>query len=167
MSKNAKTATTVSCPARTSTWTMTGPEYAAPQPGQGPSWIAIQAKERGQYPFIDVAYLPTPCMHCDNAPCIKAAEDGAVFKRPDGIVLIDPVKAKGQKESHQRLPLRRHPLERSPRPAPEMHPLRPPARRRLDEDPLRPGLPHGGAEPASCRGRRGAKHHRRRAARGL
>jgi Fe-S-cluster-containing dehydrogenase component len=74
------------------------PGVAAPQPGQGPSWIAIQAKERGQYPFIDVAYLPTPCMHCDNAPCIKAARDGAVFKRPDGIVLIDPVKAKGQKQ---------------------------------------------------------------------
>jgi Fe-S-cluster-containing dehydrogenase component len=73
------------------------PGYAAPQPGQGPSWIAIQGKERGQYPLIDVAYLPTPCMHCDDAPCLKAARDGAIVKRPDGIVLIDPVKAKGQK----------------------------------------------------------------------
>ncbi len=72
------------------------PGYAAPQPGEGPAWIAIRSKERGQYPFIDVAYLPTPCMHCDDAPCIAAARDGAVFKRPDGIVLIDPVKAKGQ-----------------------------------------------------------------------
>ncbi len=74
------------------------PGYAAPQPGQGPSWIAILGKERGQYPLIDVAYLPRPCLHCYNAPCIGAAKDSAVARRPDGIVLIDPVKAKGQKQ---------------------------------------------------------------------
>lgn len=73
------------------------PGYAAHQPGQGGSWIQIHGKERGQYPFIDVAYLPLLCMHCDDAPCIKAAKDGAVYKRPDGIVIIDPIKAKGQK----------------------------------------------------------------------
>jgi Fe-S-cluster-containing dehydrogenase component len=72
------------------------PGYAAPQPGRGQSWMTIQGKERGQYPLIDVAYLPVPCMHCDNAPCIKAAKDGAIYKRPDGIVIIDPVKSRGQ-----------------------------------------------------------------------
>ena len=69
---------------------------AAPMPGQGPSWIAIYGNERGQFPLIDVGYLPVPCMHCDDAPCIKAAKEGAIYKRPDGIVIIDPVKAKGQ-----------------------------------------------------------------------
>ena len=58
----------------------------------------IMRKERGQYPLVDVAYLPTLCMHCDNAPCIKAAKKGAVSKRKDGIVIIDPKKAKGQKD---------------------------------------------------------------------
>jgi len=72
------------------------PGVAAPQPSHGQSWIKIQGKERGQYPFIDVAYLPVPCMHCDNAPCIKAAND-AIYKRPDGIVMIDPVKAIGRR----------------------------------------------------------------------
>jgi ferredoxin len=42
--------------------------------------------------------LPIPCMHCDVAPCIKAAKDGAVYKRDDGIVIIDPEKAKGQED---------------------------------------------------------------------
>ena len=74
------------------------PKYSAPQPNHGQNWIKIQGKERGQYPFIDVAYLPVPCMHCDNSPCIKAAKGGAIYKRPDGIVMIDPVKAKGQKD---------------------------------------------------------------------
>jgi Fe-S-cluster-containing dehydrogenase component len=73
------------------------PGYSAAMPDHGPSWIATSSIERGQYPFIDVAYLPSPCMHCDNAPCIKAAKNGAIYKRPDGIVIIDPVKAKGQK----------------------------------------------------------------------
>jgi len=73
------------------------PGYAAPQADRGQGWISIRGKERGQYPFIDVAYLPVPCMHCDDAPCITAARDGAIYKRPDGIVVIDPVKAKGQK----------------------------------------------------------------------
>ena len=42
--------------------------------------------------------MPVMCNHCDDAPCMKAAKDGAVTKRADGIVLIDPVKSKGQKE---------------------------------------------------------------------
>ena len=74
------------------------PGYAAPQPNEGPSWIRVESKERGQYPMIDVAYLPVPCMHCSDAPCIKSARDGAIYKRPDGIVMIDPAKAKGQKQ---------------------------------------------------------------------
>jgi Fe-S-cluster-containing dehydrogenase component len=54
-------------------------------------------KERGKYPHVHVAYMPVPCMHCDNAPCIKAAKDNAIYKRPDGIVIIDPQKAVNQK----------------------------------------------------------------------
>jgi Fe-S-cluster-containing hydrogenase component 2 len=47
--------------------------------------------------MIDVAYVPTMCNHCDDAPCMKADKTGAIRKREDGIVLIDPEKAKGQK----------------------------------------------------------------------
>ena len=74
------------------------PGYSAPMPRHGHKWINILQKERGQVPMIDVAYVPTMCNHCDDAPCIKAAKDGAIAKRPDGIVVIDPVKAKGQKQ---------------------------------------------------------------------
>jgi len=74
------------------------PGYAAAMPKHGHRWIEIRQKERGQAPMIDVAYLPVMCQHCDAAPCIEAAENGAVTKRPDGIVIIDPEKAKGQKQ---------------------------------------------------------------------
>lgn len=74
------------------------PGYAISQPRHGHRWMNIMHKERGQYPIIDVAYLPMPCMHCDVAPCIKAAKAGAVYKRDDGIVIIDPEKATGQED---------------------------------------------------------------------
>jgi Fe-S-cluster-containing dehydrogenase component len=73
------------------------PGYSKSQPLHGQRWMNISRKERGQFPLIDVAYLPKPCMHCDNAPCMKAAKNGAVYKREDGIVLIDPQKALGQR----------------------------------------------------------------------
>jgi Fe-S-cluster-containing dehydrogenase component len=74
------------------------PGYSAPMPRHGHKWINILQKERGQTPMIDIAYVPTMCNHCDDAPCIKAAPKGAIKKRKDGIVIIDPEKAKGQKQ---------------------------------------------------------------------
>ena len=74
------------------------PGYSAPMPRHGHKWINILQKERGQTPMIDIAYVPTMCNHCDDAPCIKAAPQGAIKKRKDGIVIIDPEKAKGQKQ---------------------------------------------------------------------
>ena len=74
------------------------PGYSAPMPKHGHKWINILQKERGQIPMIDIAYVPTMCNHCDDAPCMKAAPKGAIKKRKDGIVIIDPVKAKGQKQ---------------------------------------------------------------------
>jgi len=74
------------------------PPYSVAQPWNGQRWIDIQRKERGHFPKVDVAHLPVPCMHCDDPPCAKGAPEGAVFKRADGIVLIDPVKAKGHRE---------------------------------------------------------------------
>jgi Fe-S-cluster-containing dehydrogenase component len=74
------------------------PPYAAAQPMTGMNWIKVLEKERGQFPKVKVAYTPVTCMHCDNAACIKVAQNNAVYRRPDGIVIIDPVKARGQKQ---------------------------------------------------------------------
>lgn len=75
------------------------PGYSAPHPKQGQGVIRIHRTVRGSTPMVDAAYLPTLCNHCDNAPCLKAGGgDGTVRKRPDGIVIIDPVKAKGRRD---------------------------------------------------------------------
>jgi len=75
------------------------PGYAASQPLHGHEWIKIHRKVRGQTPHVDVAYLPATCNHCDAAPCLAhSGNSGAVSKRADGIVIIDPVKAKGRRD---------------------------------------------------------------------
>jgi Fe-S-cluster-containing dehydrogenase component len=74
------------------------PGYAASQPEHEHSWLDIQRQERGSYPIVDANFMPVMCNHCDDAPCMKVAKNGAITKRADGIVIIDPEKSKGQKE---------------------------------------------------------------------
>jgi Fe-S-cluster-containing dehydrogenase component len=73
------------------------PGYSAPQQLHGHKWIDIRYRERGHAPVVDAAYLPTMCNHCDHAPCIAQGR-GAVTKRPDGIVIIDPELSKGRRD---------------------------------------------------------------------
>jgi Fe-S-cluster-containing dehydrogenase component len=73
------------------------PGYAAAQPLNDHFWMQIKEIERGRYPKPKLDYIPTPCQHCKAAPCISASENGAVYRREDGIVIIDPQKARGQK----------------------------------------------------------------------
>lgn len=71
---------------------------SAAQPMMSQFWINIHEWERGDSSrLIRSATVPTPCSHCQDPACMKAAKNGAVYKRPDGIVIIDPIKAKGQK----------------------------------------------------------------------
>ena len=75
-------------------------KLSAPQPHMGQFWMNIKEWERGDNERrIKTATVPTPCSHCQNPACQAAATvEGAVYKRPDGIVIIDPEKAKGQKQ---------------------------------------------------------------------
>ena len=72
--------------------------YAKSQPDMGHFWMHVANLERGRYPKVKVAYLPKPCMQCQEPSCLKAARDGAIYIRNDGIVIIDPQKSKGQKQ---------------------------------------------------------------------
>ncbi|MEG1560958.1 MAG: 4Fe-4S dicluster domain-containing protein [Raoultibacter sp.] len=71
--------------------------YAKPQPDTGQFWTRIEEKVRGQVPKVKIAYIMHMCQHCDNAPCMAAAPD-AVYKREDGLVIVDPEKAAGKRE---------------------------------------------------------------------
>ena len=82
------------------------PGYSAAQPLNGQFWMQVKEIERGAYPRPKLDYVAIPCQHCEDAPCIDAAKDGAVYRRHDGIVVIDPVKAKGQPQIAQACPYR-------------------------------------------------------------
>ena len=74
------------------------PGYSAAQPMTGQHWINLVEVERGTYPKVKLNHIPVTCAQCEKPACMKAAKDGAVYKREDGIVMIDPVKAAGQKQ---------------------------------------------------------------------
>lgn len=71
--------------------------FSAAQPSDGKSWMQVSERERGTCPKVKVDYVPLPCLHCKEAPCVEASPKGEVYRRPDGIVLIDPEKSKGKK----------------------------------------------------------------------
>jgi Fe-S-cluster-containing dehydrogenase component len=43
----------------------------------------------GEYPNVQSYFLPRPCMHCEDAACVKACPTGASYQRGDGLVLIN------------------------------------------------------------------------------
>lgn len=59
-------------------------------PGTSYRWVF--ETEYQSYPGLDRFFMPANCQHCDNPPCLKAAnrhKKGAITKRPDGIVVFN------------------------------------------------------------------------------
>lgn len=56
---------------------------------QGFYWMFVYKFEDGEYPDSRVSYLPRPCMHCDNAPCITVCPVKARYKTKEGLVLVN------------------------------------------------------------------------------
>jgi Fe-S-cluster-containing dehydrogenase component len=69
--------------------------YAKPQPDVGQFWIRLQETVRGTVPKVKVSYLPQMCRHCADAKCVTACKVGAICRRDDGLLLIDPAKCTG------------------------------------------------------------------------
>lgn len=70
--------------------------YADEQPETGHFWLKLEETEHGQIPKVSVEYKVHMCNHCDQAACVAMAPD-CVYRREDGLVIIDPVKARGNR----------------------------------------------------------------------
>ncbi|MCF8095326.1 MAG: 4Fe-4S dicluster domain-containing protein [Desulfobacteraceae bacterium] len=64
--------------------------------GPGVWWNKILEIESEDLDNIN--YVRYACMHCDSPPCVDACPEGAISRRPDGIVLIDQEKCKAHGE---------------------------------------------------------------------
>lgn len=43
----------------------------------------------GEYPNVTTRYMTRPCMHCDNAPCVKVCPVQATYRDEEGLVRQD------------------------------------------------------------------------------
>lgn len=77
----------------TNDWT----PYAKPQPNTGHFWWKTTETVQGSVPKVRVHYMHETCQHCDNPKCIEACKNGEIYKREDGLVIIDPEKSQGQR----------------------------------------------------------------------
>ena len=50
---------------------------------------------RGQFPELTMHYLPLTCMHCQDPPCMDVCPTDAIYKRDDGVVILDISKCNG------------------------------------------------------------------------
>ena len=65
--------------------------YAKPQPDTGQFWMKMNETVHGNVPQVKMSYLPVMCQHCEDAPCMAACNvEGAITKRDDGWVIINP-----------------------------------------------------------------------------
>jgi tetrathionate reductase subunit B len=71
---------------------------AKPQPDTGHFWMKVTDIVQGTVPKVRVRYMLEMCQHCDDAPCMPVCRAKAIYKRDDGIVIIDPEKCTGARE---------------------------------------------------------------------
>lgn len=69
--------------------------YAKPQPDIGQFWMKVEEHVCGTIPKVKIHYIARLCSHCERPACIRVCEAKAVYKREDGLVLIDPEKCTG------------------------------------------------------------------------
>jgi len=61
--------------------------------------------ELGEYPYVVRNFTPLLCMHCKAPPCVDACSVlGAIYKREDGIIIVDEDKCNGCRQCVQECP---------------------------------------------------------------
>lgn len=54
--------------------------------GRALSWMKVMTQVSGEFPNTSMHFMPRPCMHCDNPPCVKVCPVAATYLGEEGIV---------------------------------------------------------------------------------
>lgn len=53
-------------------------------------WMKVlEKREEHDHEYGKRTFVPVRCNHCDDPPCMKSCPTGAIFKRRDGIVMVN------------------------------------------------------------------------------
>jgi len=67
------------------------PGFGELPPPKSINWIQIETHvPEGKFPDPGLFYVPKHCNHCERPACVNACPAGAIHKREDGIVVVDP-----------------------------------------------------------------------------
>lgn len=61
-----------------------GPEQT--EKDRGIFWMDLLRVDEGKHPDLKTQFIPIPCNHCENAPCVKVCPVGATHITKEGIV---------------------------------------------------------------------------------
>jgi molybdopterin-containing oxidoreductase family iron-sulfur binding subunit len=61
-----------------------GPEES--QKGRAIFWMTIMEIVEGEFPKVEVQYIPRPCFQCEKPPCTKVCPVRATYKNEEGLV---------------------------------------------------------------------------------
>ncbi len=68
-------------------------------------WMRVYQWEKGAFPSTRIHILPIMCYHCENAVCIKACPNRAIYKEDKyGAVLVDNSKCDGSRKCWKACP---------------------------------------------------------------
>lgn len=62
-----------------------GPDDA--ELGRAIFWHEVLSEVEGEYPNVRGTFIPRPCMHCENPPCVRVCPVGATYVNEEGLVL--------------------------------------------------------------------------------